>query len=90
MSEEEFREFVRQQTLRHERASRRMDRWLETVDRRVEEIIERTEILRAESEVQIAELRNRREEHQQEARAQRKALFAILDRLADGPTPAAG
>lgn len=73
MSEEEFREFIREQTLRHEHATRTMDRWLLTVDRRVEE--------------QIAELRSLRTEHQEESRAQRQALFAILDRLQDGPEP---
>lgn len=83
MSEEEFRDFIREQTLRHEHATRTMDRWLETVDRRVEKMIQR-------SDVQIAELQRLGEEHKQEAQAQRQALFAILDRLESGPEPTAG
>lgn len=90
MSEEEFREFIREQTLRHEHATRTMDRWLQTVDRRVEETVERTEqIVRRTDEV-IEEMRRLRKSSEEESRAQRQALFAILDRLEGGAQPSAG
>lgn len=77
MTESEFREFMREQTLRHERASRDMQRELRTMERRTVEMIRR-------SDVELETLRDLVEE----SRAQRQALFAVLDRLGPGPAPA--
>lgn len=90
MTEADFREFIREQTLRHERATRRMDRWLQTVDRRVDEMAERTEQIVRRSDEVIEELRSLRRSHEEESQAQRQALFAILDRLEGGAEPSPG
>lgn len=71
MTESEFRDFMREQTLRHERATRRMEQWLQTVERR--------------TNVQIATL----EDLVEESRAQRAALFQMMDRLDSGGPPSA-
>lgn len=71
MTESEFRDFIREQTLRHERATRRMERWLQTVEER--------------TEVQIATL----EDLVEESRAQRAALFKMMDKLDSGGAPPA-
>lgn len=71
MTESEFRDFMREQTLRHESAMR-------GVIRRTDEMIRR-------SDEEIAELRDLR----QESRAQRAALFAVLDQLRSGGAPPA-
>lgn len=80
MTESELREFIREQTLRHEKASRVTERWLRIADRRTEEMVKRgDEMIRRSDEV-IAELRDLRAESQ----AQRAALFQLLDRLGPG------
>lgn len=83
MTEAEFREFMREHTLRNERASRSTEAWLRVVERRTDEMIRRGDEM-------IAELRDLREDFREESRAQRAALFAILDRLPPAsPPPAA-
>lgn len=77
MTEAEFRDFMREQTLRHERASRSTEAWLRVVERRTDEMIRRGDEM-------ISELRDLREE----SKAQR-ALFKILDRLDSGEAPPA-
>ncbi len=77
MTEAEFRDFMREQTLRHERASRSTEAWLRIADRRTREMIKR-------SDEMIAELRDLREEFKDESRALRAALFAMMDRLGPG------
>ena len=67
MTESEFRDFMREQTLRHERAMR--------------EVIRRTDEMVRRSDVQIDTLNDLVEE----SRAQRTALFAMIDRLGPGP-----
>jgi len=77
VTEAEFRDFMREQTLRHERASRSTEAWLRIADRRTREMIKR-------GDETIAELRDLREEFKDESRAQRAALFAMMDRLDPG------
>lgn len=85
MTAADFREFIREQTLRHERATQSMERWLQSVDRRVDEMVERTQqIVRRTDEV-IEEQRAQRSDLREESRAHREALFAVLDRLNQGP-----
>ena len=79
MTEAEFREFMREQTLRHERASRSTEAWLRAVDQRTQEMVRR-------SDEQIEALRDLREE----SRAFRDALLAMLDRLGPPEPPPAG
>ncbi len=71
MNESEFREFIREERLRHEQANRRIERWLQKVEER--------------TVVQI----NTLEDLVEESRAQRAALFAVLDRLDSGGSPPA-
>jgi len=72
MTEAEFRDFMREQTLHHEAAMR--------------EVIRRTDEMIRRSDVEIEALRDLREE----SRAQRAALFTMMDRLGPGgPPPAA-
>jgi len=78
VTEAEFRDFMREQTLRHERASRSTEAWLRVVERRTDEMIRRGDEM-------ISELRDLREE----SKAQRAALFKILDRLDSGGAPPA-
>ena len=70
MTESEFRDFMREQTLRHERVMR--------------EVIRRTDEMVRRSDVQIDTLNDLVEE----SRAQRAALFAMIDRLGPGPASA--
>jgi phytoene/squalene synthetase len=73
----EFYEFMREQTLRHEAASREMQRGLKALEKRAD----------AEAEAlrdQATALRDLVEE----SRAQRQALFSVLDRLGPGPASA--
>lgn len=78
MTESEFREFIREQTLRHERATRRMERWLQTVE------VKTADMTRA-VDAQIATL----EDLVEESRAQRAALFKMMDKLDSGGAPPA-
>lgn len=71
MNESEFREFIREERLRHEQANRRIERWLQKVEER--------------TVVQI----NTLEDLVEESRAQRAALFAVLDRLDSNGSPPA-
>lgn len=71
MTEAEFRDFIREERLRHEQANRRVERWLQKVEERTVAQIATLEDLVAES------------------RAQRAALFAMMDRLDSGGTPPA-
>ena len=81
MTEAEFRDFIREQTLRHERASRSTERWLRIADRRTLEMAKRTGEM-------VTEIRELRADFREESRAQRAALFAIIDRLDGGAPPA--
>ena len=89
MTEAEFREFIREQTLRHERASKNTERWLRIADRRTDEMIRRTDEMSRRTDEMSVELRSLREDFREESRAQRAALFAILDRLNAGGAPPA-
>lgn len=86
MSESDLKEFIREITLRHERASQQTDRWLQIADDRTQEMIrkgeEMTSELRDLREQMNSELRDLRAE----SRAQRAALFRMLDRLGPGGT----
>lgn len=73
MSEGDLKEFIREITLRHERASGETQEWLRIADERTGEMIRRGDEM-------IAELRDLRAE----SRAQRQALFRVLDRLDPG------
>lgn len=75
MSEGDLKDFIREITLRHERASRETREWLRIADERTGEMIRRGDEM-------IAELRDLRAE----SRAQRQALFRVLDRLGSGGT----
>lgn len=75
MAESDLKAFIREITLRHERASRETNRWLRVAEQRTNEMIRRTDEM-------IAELRDLRAESQ----AQRAALLRVLDRL--GPSGA--
>lgn len=86
MRKAEFYEFMREQTLRHERASRDMQRGLAALERRTEAEAVTLRELVEDSRAERAVLRDLVEE----SRAQRQALFRILDRLGPGPEPAAG
>lgn len=80
MTESEYREFIREQTLRHERATRSMERWMRVVERRTDEMVKRSDEI-------ATELRSLREDFREESRAQRSALFAVLDELRAGGRP---
>ena len=83
MADDDLRVFIREQTLRYEKASERTERWLRIADRRTDEMVKRSDQL-------IAEIRELREDFRDEARAQRAALFAMMDTLDGGaPPPAA-
>lgn len=82
MTEDDFRAFIREQTLRHERATRANEKWLRVAEQKLEDMVRRTDEM-------IEESREQRREFREESRAQRAALFATLDRLNDsGPPPA--
>lgn len=89
MSEDDLREFIREQTLRHERASRQTERWLRIADRRTDVMVKRSEVMILRSEEMITEIRSLRQDFREESQAQRAALFAILDRLNAGGAPPA-
>lgn len=84
MTEAEFREFIREQTLRHERASRATERWLRIADRRTDQMVRKTDELIRRSDFLLEGMRQQREEFREESRAQRAALFQVLDRLGPG------
>lgn len=56
MTDAEFKEFIREQTLRHERATRSMERWLQMVEERTVEQIATLRDLVEESQAQRAAL----------------------------------
>lgn len=80
MSEGDLKEFIREITLRHERASREMQEWLRIADERTREMIRRGDEMVRRTDVMIAEFRDLRAE----SLAQRAALFQMLDRLGPG------
>jgi hypothetical protein len=74
----DLREFIREITLGIERAMRRLDRAIEVMDRKTDLLAEEIRLQRGYLEDILAE-----------NRAQREALFRILDRLDNGgPAPA--
>ena len=78
MDESDFREFIREERLRHEQANRRVERWLLKNEERAAVQISTLERMNALLEDLVAE-----------SRAQRAALFAVLDKLdSRGPPPA--
>lgn len=85
MTDSDLREFIREQALRHERASQATERWLRIADRRTDEMVKRGDEMIKRSDEVIAELRDLREE----SRAQRAALFEVLDRIGPGQPPPA-
>lgn len=103
--DDEFKAFMEQITLRHERATNQTERWLRIADkrtddmvqrtdqmarrtdemvRRTDDMIRRTDLLIEESRDFREEMREFREEFKEESRAQRAALFQVLDRLGPG------
>jgi hypothetical protein len=88
VTEAEFRDFIREQTLRHERASRSTERWLRIADKRTDEMARRSDEMVKRSDELIAEIRELRADFRAESQAQRAALFAILDKLNGGAPPA--
>ena len=80
MKDVEFKEFMREITLRHERASRGTEAWLRVADERTQEMISKSDKL-------IEEVRALREDFRDEAKAHRAALFQILDRMNGGGAP---
>lgn len=83
--EPEDREFMRQLLLRHEKATDAMIARLkadtEESRRRAEESRRRAEEIRLRTVEAIREIRAHRREFVAEMRAQREALFRMLDRL---------
>lgn len=73
MSDSDLKAFIREITLRHERASKQTDHWLQIADARTQEMIRKGDEM-------IAELRDLRAESQ----AQRAALLRVLDHLGPG------
>jgi SMC interacting uncharacterized protein involved in chromosome segregation len=72
------REFMRQLLLRHEKAT---DAMIERLNKASEESRRRSEAIRARTDELIADMRAHRREFVDEMRAQRQALFRVLDRL---------
>ena len=96
MADDDLREFIREQTLRYEKAAERTERWLRIADRRTDEMIKRGDEMIRRSDVMIsrgdrliAEIAELREEFRAEAQAQRAALFAMMDKLNGGAPPPA-
>lgn len=86
---QDLRTFLRDMTLRQEKVMRGM---LARLEEQSTEIREQTNVLRQEGNVlrqQTESIREGREEFVQESRAQRTALFRMLDRLDGGDSPAA-
>jgi hypothetical protein len=83
--EPEDREFMRQLLLRHEKATdamiARLDKGTEEIGRRIEEIRIRTEQIKRSGDTHSEALRAHTREFVAEMRAQRQALFRVLDRL---------
>jgi hypothetical protein len=79
------REFMRQLLLRHEKATdamiARLDKGTEESGKRIEEIRIRIEELKRTGNAQADALRAHTREFVAEMRAQRQALFRVLDRL---------
>jgi hypothetical protein len=79
------REFMRQLLLRHEKATdamiARLDKGTEESGKRIEEIRIRIEELKRTGNAQADALRAQTREFVAEMRAQRQALFRVLDRL---------
>jgi len=73
----DLREFIREITLRIERAMQRLDRAIDVMDRKTDAILE-------EMRLQFAQQREYLDDILVENRAQRDALFRILDRLDNG------
>jgi hypothetical protein len=88
VTEAEFRDFIREQTLRHERASRSTERWLRIADKRTDEMVTRSDEMIKRSNELISEIRELRADFREESRAQRAALFAMMDKLDGGAPPA--
>jgi hypothetical protein len=84
VTDEEFRDFIREERLRHEQSNRRFERWLQAVDRRMEAADRRMEAVERKTDAQIEALRDLIEE----SRAQRGALLSLIDRLDPGGGPA--
>ena len=82
MSDSDLKDFIREITLRHEKASQETDRWLRVAERRTDEMIRKGDEMVRKGDAVIAELRDLRAESQ----AQRAALFRMLDRLGPGGT----
>lgn len=86
---QDLRTFLRDMTLRQEKVMRgmlsRLEDQSEVLREQAEEIREQTREIRE----QTASIREGREEFVQESRAQRAALFRMLDRLDGGDSPAA-
>jgi nucleoid-associated protein YejK len=85
----DLRTFLRDMTLRQEKVMRGM---LARLEEQSTEIREQTNVLRQEGNVlrqQTESIREGREEFVQESRAQRAALFRMLNRLDGGDSPAA-
>jgi hypothetical protein len=76
--EPEDREFMRQLLLRHEKAT---DAMIARLDKGTEEIGIRIEQLKRTGDAQAEALRAHTREFVAEMRAQRQALFRVLDRL---------
>jgi hypothetical protein len=81
----EDREFMRQLLLRHEKATdamiARLDKGTEESGKRIEEIRIRIEELKRTGDTHTEALRAHTREFVAEMRAQRQALFRVLDRL---------
>ncbi len=86
---QDLRTFLRDMTLRQEKVMRGM---MARLEEQSKEIREQTNVLREQSKEireQTASIREGREEFVQESRAQRAALFRMLDRFDGGDSPAA-
>jgi hypothetical protein len=76
--EPEYREFMRELVLRHEKAT---DAMIARLDAGTEEIRIRIDQLKRTGDAQAEALRAHTREFVAEMRAQRQALFQVLDRL---------
>jgi hypothetical protein len=76
--EPEYREFMRELVLRHEKAT---DAMIARLDAGTEEIRIRIDQLKRTGDAQAEALRAHTREFVAEMRAQRQALFRVLDRL---------
>jgi hypothetical protein len=86
----DLRYFIREITRRIQHAVERLDRAVDVMDRKTDVLAEKTELLAEEMRLQFAQQREYLDDILAENRAQREALFRILDRLDNGGTaPAA-